>query len=66
MRQNINITNNGMNSSYNVTAYNMRFSEGDLVGFYNPERKKGLLKLPPFWEGPYNVVKMFNDVVYRI
>ena len=43
------------------------FHEGQLVLLYNPQKKKALYpKLQTSWNGPYEVVKRLNDVVYRI
>ena len=41
--------------------------EGAAVWLYNPQRKKGRSpKLQRAWEGPYIIVKVINDLVFRI
>ena len=58
---------NEMKARFDGAANNDGFHEGDLVLLYNPQRKKGVSpKLQPQWDGPYQVVKRINDVVYRI
>lgn len=43
------------------------FFKRDRVWFYNPQRVKGKVpKLRSNWEGPYSMVKKFNDVVFCI
>ena len=52
---------------YDRKARTVLFKEGERVWFYNPQRSKGKAqKLQNNWEGPYLVVKKFNDVVYCI
>ena len=56
-----------MKARFESAANSDGFHEGDLVLLYNPQRKKGVSpKLQPQWDGPYQVVKRINDVVYRI
>ena len=52
---------------YDRKARTVLFKEEERVWFYNPRRSKGKAqKLQNNWEGPYLVVKKFNDVVYCI
>lgn len=45
------------------TARDLSFHLGDRVCVHNPRRKKGLSpKLQSHWEGPYEVVKVLNEV----
>lgn len=67
VRQRTQIESDKMKARYDLKANTEGFHEGQLVLFYNPQRKKGLSpKLQTNWEGPYEVVKRINDVVYRI
>jgi len=43
------------------------YKERDAVWMFQPKRSKGLSqRWQRHWEGPYNVVKRLNDVVYRV
>jgi hypothetical protein len=45
----------------------MGYHEGDKVWFCCPTHMKGKsTKLQSSWEGPYKIVILINDVVYRI
>ena len=61
------MTSDRMKARYDCAANTEGFQEGQLVLHYNPQRKKGLsLKLQNNWDGPYKIIKLLNDVVYRI
>ena len=67
VRKNIKMVSDRMKARYDIRANHDGFREGDKVWLYNPLRKKGKSpKLSPSWEGPYQVIKKINDVVYRI
>jgi len=52
---------------YYDTGNENKFSRGDLVWLYSPQRKKGISpKLMRPWKGPFTVTKRLNDLVYRI
>lgn len=43
------------------------YKSGDLVWFYNPQRRRDhFLKLQQHWEGSYEIIKTINYVIYRI
>lgn len=66
-RKNNQIASDRMKNRYDVKAQEGGFHPGDLVWLYNPQRRRGLCpKLQRNWDGPYQVVKRINDVVYRI
>ncbi|XP_063215566.1 retrovirus-related Pol polyprotein from transposon 412 isoform X1 [Bacillus rossius redtenbacheri] len=66
-RRNLRIATNRMKTRYDMKANSAGYHEGDLVWLYNPQRRKGRCpKLQTAWEGPYEVLKRLNDVVYRI
>jgi len=52
---------------YDRKARRIVFENGHRVWLFNPRRDKGKApKLQSNWEGPYEVVKRLNDVVYCI
>jgi len=52
---------------YYDTGNENKYSRGDLVWLYSPQRKKGISpKLMRPWKGPFTVTKRLNDLVYRI
>lgn len=52
---------------YDRGACRVSFEEGQKVWFYNPRRKKGRApKLQSSWEGPFEIIKKLNDVVFCI
>ncbi|CAN7938760.1 unnamed protein product [Ixodes hexagonus] len=54
-------------SSYNRNSSGRPLQPGDKVWLHRPRRTKGRCpKLQPNLEGPYEVVKRLNDVVYRV
>jgi len=56
-----------MKAWYDRKVRRVLFKEGDRVWLFNPRRSKGKAqKLQSNWEGPYSVVKKFNDVVYCV
>ncbi|GBN65283.1 hypothetical protein AVEN_233733-1 [Araneus ventricosus] len=66
-RDRIKLISERIKTRYDFRATDHHFKEGDLVWMYNPKRRRGLSpKLQQNWEGPYNVVKILNDVVYRV
>jgi len=67
VREHMQIASERMKTRYDLKASEGGFSVGDLVWLYNPQRKRGLSpKLQRHWEGPYEVVKRINDILYRI
>ncbi|XP_050507422.1 uncharacterized protein LOC126885038 [Diabrotica virgifera virgifera] len=66
-RQHIQIASDRMKDQYDSRCKNESFEIGDLVWLYNPQRRRGLCpNLQRQWEGPYEVKKKINDVIYRI
>ena len=56
-----------MKNYYDLCADDITFEEGDAVWLHNPCKKVGHSpKLMRPWEGPYTIIKVINDVVYRI
>ena len=67
VRERMNIKSSRMKSWYDRGARKVLFQEGQRVWFYNPRRVKGRTpKLQSNWEGPFQVVRKLNDVVYCI
>ena len=67
VRTNIQGASDRMKDQYDVKAEKGGYQPGNLVWLYNPQRRRGLSpKLQRNWEGPYEIVKRINDVVYRI
>lgn len=66
-RDNMISASDRMKARYDLRATGPKFKVGDLVWFYNPKRRKGKCpKLQRDWEGPYEIIKCLNDVVFRI
>ncbi|XP_063911955.1 uncharacterized protein LOC135128808 [Zophobas morio] len=66
-RNQIQLTSDHMKARYDFRANCPKYKEGDKVWLYNPHRRRGRSpKLQRNWEGPYEVKKCWNDVVYRI
>ena len=66
-RNQIQLTSDRMKARYDFRANCPKYKEGDKVWLYNPHRRRGRSpKLQRNWEGPYEVKKCLNDVVYRI
>jgi transposase InsO family protein len=66
-RSHILVASDRMKTRYDLKANVAGFHEGDLVWLFNRQRKKGRCpKLQPSWEGPFVILPMINDVVYRI
>ena len=56
-----------MKINYDIAATATTFDIGDRLWLYNPNRTRGVCpKLERTWEGPYEVLKKMNDVVYRV
>lgn len=67
VRSNIRGASDRMKGVYDARVEGRTYNEGDLVWLYNPQRRRGLSpKLQQNWEGPFEIVKRINDVVYRI
>lgn len=67
VRHNIQKSSDRMKETYDIKALEGGYQAGDLVWLYNPSRRQGLSpKLQRSWEGPYEVIKRINDVIYRI
>ncbi|MCD1431043.1 DDE-type integrase/transposase/recombinase [Klebsiella pneumoniae] len=67
VRHNIQTASDRMKETYDVKASEGGYQPKDLVWLHNPRRRRGFSpKLQSSWEGPYEVVKRINDVIYRI
>ncbi|VEN51359.1 unnamed protein product [Callosobruchus maculatus] len=67
VRHNIRTASDRMKMTYDAGSSETAYQPGDLVWLYNPQKRRGLSpKLQSSWEGPYEVVKKINDVIYRI
>ena len=67
VRSNIQDASDKMKDHYDIRAEKGGYQPGDLVWLYNPQKRRGLSpKLQRNWEGPYEIMKRINDVVYRI
>lgn len=67
VRRNIQDASDRMKESYDINTERSGYQIGDLVWLYNPQRRRGLSpKLQKDWEGPYQIIKRINDVIYRI
>ena len=56
-----------MKERYDVNAEKGGYQTGDLVWLFDPRRRRGLSpKLQRSWDGPYEVRKRINDVIYRV
>ncbi|CAN7950792.1 unnamed protein product, partial [Ixodes hexagonus] len=66
-RRNLHLRSESARSRYNRNSSGRPLQPGDKVWLHQPRRTKGRCpKLQPSWEGPYEVVKRLNDVVYRV
>lgn len=66
-RARVKMASDRMKQRYDVGTARKIFESGDLVWLYNPQRKKGISpKLASDWEGPYEVVKRINELLYRV
>jgi hypothetical protein len=68
-RANLNISSDKNKRLYDLHSDPARykFKEGDSVWYYNNARKPGICpKLVPGWHGPYKVVKVLSDILYKI
>lgn len=67
VRANIQEASNRMKERYDVKAEKGGFQTGDLVWLFDPRRRRGFSpKLQRSWDGPYEVLKRINDVIYKI
>ncbi|VEN45007.1 unnamed protein product [Callosobruchus maculatus] len=67
VRHNIRTASDRMKMTYDVGSSETAYQPGDLVWLCSPQKRRGLPpKLQSSWEGPYEVVKKINDVIYRI
>ncbi|KAK3095414.1 hypothetical protein FSP39_014389 [Pinctada imbricata] len=66
-RTKMNLESNRMKKTYDYKISYNDYSVGDLVWLHNPRRRKGRNpKLQRPWEGPYTIIKIFNNVVFKI
>jgi len=67
VRQQIDLRSRRIKALYDRKARRLVFEKGHRVWLFNPRREKGKApKLQSNWEGPYEIVKRMNDVVYCI
>jgi len=67
VRQQIDLRSQRVKALYDRKARRIVFEKGHRVWLFNPRRDKGKApKLQSNWEGPYEVVRRLNDVVYCI
>ncbi|KMQ86489.1 krab-a domain-containing protein [Lasius niger] len=67
VKEKMDIKSSRVKSWYDRGVRKILFQEGERVWFYNPRRVKGKApKLQSNWEGPFSILKKFNDVVYCI
>ena len=67
IRANVQDCSDRMKERYDVNAEKGGYREGDLVWLFDPKRRRGLSpKVQRSWDGPYEVMKRINDVIYRI
>lgn len=67
VRANIHEASDRMKEHYDIRATEGGYQPGDLVWLFNPQRRRGFSpKLQRSWDGPYEVLKRINDVIYRI
>jgi len=65
--QQLDLRSRRIKTLYDKKARRLVFEKGHRVWLYNPRREKGKApKLQSNWEGPYEVVRRLNDVVYCI
>ncbi|CAN7941120.1 unnamed protein product [Ixodes pacificus] len=66
-RRHLHLSSESARTRYNRSCSGRILQPGDKVWLHQPRRTKGRCpKLQPNWEGPYEVVKRLNDVVYRV
>ena len=68
-RQNLNISTEKHKRLYDIHSDPTRyhFQQGDLVWYFNNARKPGICpKLTHGWHGPYKIVKVIPDILYKI
>ena len=66
-RENLKVSSSNQKRQYDHRSKEIGFSEGDLVWYYCPARKKGLSpKLQKNWSGPYSVTRRISDILYEI
>jgi len=67
VRQQIDLRSRRVKALYDRKAQRIVFEKGHRVWLFNPRRDKGKApKLQSNWEGPYEVVRRLNDVMYCI
>jgi transposase InsO family protein/predicted aspartyl protease len=67
VRVNIERASDRMKDRYDIRAQDGGYQTGDRVWLFDPKRRRGLSpKLQNQWDGPYEIVKRINDVVYRV
>jgi len=65
--QNLTSASHAMKMRYDGKARITPFRQGDMVWFYNPQRKKGINpKLQRPWECDWQITKVINDITVRI
>ncbi|KAJ8911550.1 hypothetical protein NQ315_012803, partial [Exocentrus adspersus] len=63
VRVNIQVASDRMKEAYDVRAEGGGYQAGDV----NPQRRRGLSpKLQNSWEGPYEILALISDIIYRI
>lgn len=66
-RQRLNLQSLRAKIRYDLKARQIHFCVGQKVWFYNPHRIKGRApKLQNNWEGPFEIVRKFSEVVFGI
>lgn len=66
-RNRLKIASDKMKRRYDLQTVSHKFALGDAVWLHNPKRNKGLSsKLQRPWDGPYLIIQILNDVIYRI
>ncbi|KAJ8961582.1 hypothetical protein NQ318_014834 [Aromia moschata] len=66
VRSNTQGASDRMKETYDINANDGRYQPGNQVWLYNPQRRRGSPKLQSSWDGPYELIRQINDVVYRI
>ncbi len=68
-RNNLNISSEKNKRLYDLHSdpSKYKFKKGDMVWYYNNARRPGICpKLVQNWHGPYKVVKVISDILYKI
>ena len=61
------VASDRMKRRYDIGTTRAVFEVGDAVWLCNPKRRKGISpKLSCDWEGPYVVLKIINELLYRV